>query len=432
MLKPDQNERLTRVGPGTPMGQLMRRYWMPALLSWELEAGGDPVRLRLLGENLVAFRTEGGEIGILGDHCPHRGASLFLGRNEREGLTCVYHGWRFDVDGRCVDMPNEPTESSFRNRVRHTSYRTFERNGMIWIHMGDDDQVQAEVPDLPWNLVPESHQYISRRYQACNFAQALEGGIDHTHTGFLHRTSEPMVRSYVVQPDDPKHIVNRRVHHPRFETLERDYGVAIAAHREHGTELDDWHVTHFLMPFYTVIAGNDPGDGHAWVPMDDTHTITWTMTWHPDRSLTDEERGNLDEGRWLHPGPRDLLPPSTDPEGLWRPIGQRGNDWLMDRKAAQELRFAGIPGFWLADQAVQESMGPIYDRSRERLGTSDAGIIAVRRFWLNAVDVVERGGPPPGAGNPAGYHVYGANLTIPRGSTWHEYAETDLWPAIAS
>ena len=430
MLSEADNKLITEVGPGTPMGSLLREYWMPALLSTEIEADGDPVRMRLLGEDLVAFRDTEGKVGILGAHCPHRRAELFLGRNEESGLACVYHGWKFDVTGRCVLMPNEPPESTFKERVQATAYATSERNGVIWIYMGS----RATPPRLPhfgWSLAPESHSLIDKRYQSCNWVQALEGGIDHTHTGFLHRTSQPIRRARLSDPEADREKWRRRLISPRFETLETEFGVTIAARRPRDEGLFDWHITHFLMPFYTVLTGSDPAKGHAWVPMDDHHTVTWTMTWYPDHPMHASERESLHTGLYIHAGPNDLLPPTTDAEGAWRPVGRRENDWLMDREAAKSERFMGVPGFWLQDQAVQESMGPICDRTQERLGSADAGIIRVRKYWKRAVQAKEAGLPIPSLEHPEAYHIYGADIALPKDVEWHEGAREHLWPHVA-
>lgn len=427
MLNERDNELITRVGPGTPMGSLLREYWLPAFQSQELTADGDQLRLRLLGEDLVAFRDTAGNIGVLGEHCPHRGASLFLGRNEECGLRCVYHGWKFDVTGQCVEMPNEPPEADFAERVKQKAYRTIERRGVVWVYMGSEDE-PPKLPDLGWNVVPEDHKFIDRRLQSCNFVQAIEGGIDHTHTGFLHRTSEPIVRARVADPKADDHPAKRKNLHPRFETLERDYGVAIAACREDDPEVTDWHITHFLMPFFTVLTGNNPASGHAWVPMDDYRTITWSVTWNPRRPLLEQERLNLEKGGWIHSIPAQMLPPTTDPEGNHRPIGSRENDWLLDRDLGRDKRFVGIPIFWLQDQAVQESMGPIYDRRQEHLGTADAGVIQMRRCMLKAARALQTGMKPTSLDHPQAYNVYGANIRLPAGTPWEEGAGPTVWP----
>ena len=261
---------------------------------------------------------------------------------------------------------------------------------MAWLYMGDKETLPG-LPALGWSLVPESHSIIDKRYQECNFAQALEGGIDHTHTGFLHRTSKPVRRAKEGDPAADKEKWRRRLISPRFETLESDFGVSMAAGRLRDEDKYDWHITHFLMPFYTVLNGSDPAMGHAWVPMDDEHTVTWTMTWSRSAPISDEARGRLAEGEYIHAGKAQFLPSTTAPEGAWRPVGRRENDWLLDREAARSERFMGVPWFWLQDQAVQESMGSIFYCSKERLGSSDAGIIRVRHRWLKDVRALQAG-----------------------------------------
>ena len=192
MLSAQDNELLCRIGPGTPMGHLMRQYWMPGLKSDELPApDSPPLRLRLLGENLIAFRDTSGRVGVVQNACPHRGASLFFGRNEEDGLRCVYHGWKFDVSGACIDMPSEPAESNFKAKVRATAYATQERGGMVWVYMGPRD-IPPELPQLEQNMLPVGEASIRAIQRECNWMQALEGDIDTTHLGFLHLGAIPV------------------------------------------------------------------------------------------------------------------------------------------------------------------------------------------------------------------------------------------------
>src|ERR671937_275405 len=186
MLKQEENELITRVGPGTPMGNLMREYWVPAMLSSELPAPDcDPVRVMLLGEQLIAFRDTSGKVGLIQNNCPHRGASLFFGRNEENGLRCVYHGWKFDAQGNCVDMPNEPAESDFKTKVRARAYATQERGGIVWTYMGPK-RAPPPLPDLEANMLPDGAWQVGAIQRECNWLQALEGDIDTSHLGFLH------------------------------------------------------------------------------------------------------------------------------------------------------------------------------------------------------------------------------------------------------
>lgn len=187
MLSVQENETITRVGPGTPMGELMRRYWQPTLLSWELpEPDCAPVRIRLLGEDLVAFRDTSGRVGLVGEWCAHRRTSLWLGRNEENGLRCVFHGWKYDVTGQCVDMPNELPEYDFREKVCIKAYPMQELGGVIWAYMGPKEK-QPPPPSFEWTRQPETHRHVSKALEECNWLQALEGGLDSIHTSFLHR-----------------------------------------------------------------------------------------------------------------------------------------------------------------------------------------------------------------------------------------------------
>src|ERR671935_2733057 len=250
MLKQEENELVTRVGPGTPMGSLMRQYWVPAMLSSELPTpDGDPVRVLLLGEKLIAFRDTNGKVGLLENNCPHRGASLFFGRNEACGLRCVYHGWKYDVTGQCVEMPNEPPESNFKDKIHHLAYPCVERTGVIWTYMGPL-KTPPKLPDLEWNLVPTSQRYISKRYEECNWAQALEGGIDSSHSGFLH--SHLFDDGDGETPEFRRGMdIKKKDKHPRFEVVDTDYGVLVGARRDADDERYYWRVNQVLVAVHT-------------------------------------------------------------------------------------------------------------------------------------------------------------------------------------
>ena len=187
MLKAEQNELLTRTGPGSVMGDLIRRYWIPALLTEELpEPDCAPVRVKLLSERLIAFRDSGGKLGLIDEFCAHRGVSLWFGRNEECGLRCAYHGWKYDVSGHCVDIPSEPEESGFRRKIKLQSYPLAERGGVLWAYMGPPES-QPALPEYEFATVPREQTFISKRLQECNYLQAMEGGIDSSHVSFLHR-----------------------------------------------------------------------------------------------------------------------------------------------------------------------------------------------------------------------------------------------------
>jgi phthalate 4,5-dioxygenase oxygenase subunit len=428
MLSREDNEILARVGPGSMMGEVFRQYWLPLLLSSELpEPDGPPLRVRCLGEDLVAFRDTQGQVGLLAANCPHRGASLFFGRNEECGLRCVYHGWKFDVSGTCVDMPNEPPESNFKDKVRQRAYRCRERNGLIWAYMGPLES-PPDLPALEWNLVPESQRYISKRYESCNWAQALEGGIDSSHSGFLHSRLNP-------DEYEGEHrrglLVKTADKHPRFEVVDTEYGELIAARRTADEANYYWRITQFLMPAYTMLPpyGALPMSGHFWLPIDDHTTMAWTVTWHPTRDLTEQELHDMKTGWGLHVG-LDKIRGTPDPERPgreWQPIATEENDYLIDWEAQKTQVFSGLPWISIQDQALQESMGPIYDRTNEHLGVADTGIIQVRRRWLEAAKSLRsRGITPPGVLNPESYRVRAAAVILPKEAVWVEAAAENL------
>lgn len=409
MLSREENELLTRIGPGTPGGKLMRRYWIPALMSNELpKPDCVPVRIKLLGEQLLAFRDTNGNVGLVDEFCPHRKVSMYFGRNEECGIRCVYHGWKFDIHGNCVDMPSEPPESSFKDKVSITSYPCRERGGVVWTYMGPSEQM-PEMPELEWALVPDSHRHMSRRIQECNFFQALEGGLDSSHISFLHRGGGG--QGFNGTQTYAHSNVNTYLTHdtaPKFEVEKTDYGMMVGAKRNADPGKLYWRITQFLMPFYTMIPPFEtaPRGGHAWVPMDDEHVYTWNINWNPLRPLTEEELDILKQGRGIH---MPLIP------GTLRPVQNKDNDYLIDRELqASGKSYTGIMGIGAQDSAVQETQGAIADRGVERLGTSDAAIIAARRIMLNAIKGLHEGKTPP-ALNAQSHHVRSASVVLPEG-----------------
>src|SRR6266511_1093229 len=272
MLSKEDNELLTRVGPGTPMGQLMREYWIPALLSSEL-AGADcsPLRVRLLGEDLIAFRDTSGRVVMLRGNCPHRGASLFFGRNEDNGLRCVYHGWKFDVAGRCMEMPNEPPESNFKDKIRAVAYPCEERGGLVWTYMGAR-ATPPPLPDLEPNMLPEEKTVVTMALRECNWLQGLEGDIDTSHLQFLHYGSVPTAA--VEAGTFSQYGLDERA--PRFSVTDTEYGTMYGARRPAEADTYYWRIASFLFPFFTMIPTGLLGHqivARAWVPLDDDHLM---------------------------------------------------------------------------------------------------------------------------------------------------------------
>ena len=421
MLSAEDNELLTRTGPGTAMGALLRHYWIPVLQSAELPPGGRVKRVALLGERLIAHRTPEGRPGLVAEVCPHRGASLYFGRNEDGGMRCVYHGWKFGLDGQCVDMPSEPPESSFAAKVCHIAYPCQERGGVIWAWMGGAPA--PALPELEWTTLPRSHVFASKRVQDCNWFQALEGGIDSSHISFLHAPIDHTDSEIAEDMDRASFGVGAAVQTgdraPRFDVVETDYGALIGARRMHPDGRWLWRVTQFLLPFYTMPpVGLDEKvvQSHIWVPMDDTHVVNWMVTWHVERPLTREEIALHIEGKGAHVC--DYAPETSEPYGDVRTAANRDNDYFMDWAAHRTKMFCGIPGFGVQDQAIQESQGPIVDRAQERLGTSDTAIIHVRKRLMSAARALrERGEPAPG-GDPRSFCVRSASVVLSPGDDW--------------
>jgi phthalate 4,5-dioxygenase len=426
MLSKEDNELLTRVGPRTPTGELLRRYWQPALLASELpEPDGAPLRVRLLGEDLVGFRDTSGRPGLLGAHCPHRGASLFFGRNEECGLRCVYHGWKFDVTGQCVDMPSEPPESNFKDKIHHTAYPCVERGGVIWAYLGPS-RPAPPLPALEWIALPPEQRLQAKRIQYCNWVQALEGDIDQSHVSFVHRQLGGNGGARNPRVDR----IRTADTHPRFAALDTEYGVLIGAQRDAADGSDYWRLTQFLLPYWSMTGpyGENPTrQTRAWVPMDDENVMVYSVTFHPLRPLTDDEIARMRAGSGAgYVGEANFLPPTSEPGGAWRPKASRANDYFQDRERQKTALFSGIPEFWAQDAAMQEGMGPIYDRRNEHLGTSDLGIISVRRRILAEARALAAGGAePPGVRDPEVYQVRGAAALLPHAADWLA-ATTDL------
>jgi phenylpropionate dioxygenase-like ring-hydroxylating dioxygenase large terminal subunit len=408
MLSKEDNAAITAVGPGTLMGTFMRQYWIPVAASSELlQPDGDPLRVRLLGEDLIAFRDSTGQVGLVHNNCPHRGASLFFGRNEESGLRCVYHGWKFATDGTCVDMPNEPAESDFRQKVKAAAYPTRERNGIVWCYMGLGDSL-PQLPDLEANCLPDGEWSVSVIQRECNWLQGLEGEIDTSHLGFLHggqrrlEDQKPGTFAYYTYKDRA----------PRYSVVDTDCGVMYGAYREAEPDTYYWRIAQFLFPMYAFppsgVLGT-PSLARAWVPMDDTHTLMFSMT-----------RRGVSGNAFGIGSP--FLPSTTDWYGRFRLAINASNDYAIDRdKQRSNQIYCGIPGGIIQDQAITGSMGPLYDRSQERLATSDVMIIRVRRALLAAARAfADTGRTPPGANEPTLYRVRAGGIILPKSANWVE------------
>jgi phthalate 4,5-dioxygenase len=391
MLSKEDNDLLCRTGAGTPMGELFRRFWLPALLPSELpSADCDPIRFHILGEDLVAFRNTNGTPGFLANNCPHRGASLFFGRSEEAGLRCVYHGWKFDVHGNCVDMPNEPAESDFKHKVKATAYPAREYAGLIWIYMGPPNK-QPPLPSYQWCARPERDQTTATKWlQESNYAQALEGNIDSSHVGFLHKTFSHPTFQAGGRLENTQQVT---------ATRETDFGFVYGARRDAPNGEYYWRVTTYAMPTFTQIASQSRGGNGIFVIPRDDQSHWWFMVRPP--ALPDEPQrrdpalaGILDGSAIADPATLGLIP------GTWRRVRNKDNDYMIDREMQRTFNYSGLPGNRVQDMAVTESMGTIFDRSGEHLGAADTAIIVMRRQLMRMARELEQGIEPTILGNP--------------------------------
>jgi phthalate 4,5-dioxygenase len=403
MLRKEQNELITQTGPNAPMGDLFRRYWIPALLAEELATNDcPPVRVKLLSERMVAFRDSEGRLGLIDEFCPHRGASLWFGRNEKCGLRCPYHGWKFDVTGQCIEVPSEPAESGFKERIKLTSYPLVERGGVLWTYMGPSEY-QPPLPEWEFATVPPKHTFISKRFQECNYLQAMEGGIDSSHVSFLHSgnlESDPLFKG---AKGNKYNLADMQ---PYFEVVESPGGLYIGARRNAEDGNYYWRITQWVMPSFTMVPprGNYSVHGHFWIPIDDENCWAWSYDYHPTRELTEAERTAMKQGKGVHVA---HIP------GTYRPLANKDNDYLMDREAQRRgATYSGIEGIAMQDASLQESMGPIVDRTKENLVSTDNGVIMARHRLMKAAKDLAKGISPPGV-DPAHQKVRSASVILP-------------------
>lgn len=413
MLTAAENKTLTETGFETPMGEVFRCYWTPALLSRELPTpNSGPVRLKLLGEDFIAFRDSNGEIGIVDARCPHRNANLFFGRNENCGLRCVYHGWKFDVHGNCVDIPNASTEVASRLKpnagIRALQVR--EWGDVIWAFLGDGEA--PELPQFEFAKVPSSHRFVSKKFQQCNWAQACEGGLDTAHFSFLHagiNGGEKVGLHHVGKSkeeieghNEPARLARFRWMiedgEPRFTVLEHAAGMLLCAARTADNDDVYYRMTQFLMPNHSLAPGNFPEDnnlGNTWVPIDDTSCWIFCYCWNPDRPLTEGECRQLASGSGIF----------AEVDDHYIPIRQRENDYLVDRDAQRTESYTGIRGISEQDAAIADSQGPIADRTKEMLVQTDLGVVRFRQTMFDATASVASGAEPLGVDRPDAYFV---------------------------
>jgi phenylpropionate dioxygenase-like ring-hydroxylating dioxygenase large terminal subunit len=415
MLSAAMNERLTRVGPGTPGGELMRRYWIPIAPYAQLLE--NPVRkVRILGEDLVLYRDKSGTLGLVGDRCLHRRVDLQYGIPDECGLRCPYHGWKFDFTGQCIEVPSEPEESGFAKKIKLKSYPLVERGGLLWTYMGPE-QHKPPLPEWEFAMVPSGQRFVSKRLQESNWLQAMEGGIDSSHVSFLHRgniNSDPLFKG---AKGNQYNLSDAR---PVFEVVESPGGLYIGARRNAEEGNYYWRITQWVIPSFTMIPprGGHSVHGHFWIPIDDENCWAWSYDFHPTRELTGAEREAMRQGKGIH---------VLNMPGTFRPVANKDNDYLIDRAA--QLRgdtYSGVEGIAMQDASLQESMGPVVDRSKENLVSTDNGIIMARHRLIQAAKALaERGERPPGV-DLAHQRVRSAALILPPDQVFKDAAREAL------
>jgi phthalate 4,5-dioxygenase oxygenase subunit len=409
----EMSQTLTRTGPGTPMGNLMRRYWVPILMSSEIgEPDGPQVRVQILGEKLLAFRDSEGQPGLIDEFCSHRGVSLYFGRNEENGIRCAYHGLKFHRSGECVDVPSAPQACK---HMGIKAYPCIERAGIVWAYMGPKDK-QPAPPDVEWCNLPASHVFVSKRLQESNYLQAMEGGIDTSHVSYVH--------SFEVD-DDPMHAGTKANEYIKadgnvvFEIEKTDYGMTLFGRRKGEPDSYYWRITQWLFPWFTLIPPFGPHSlaGHVWVPIDDHNCWAWSINFHPDKPLSDEERASMEAGKGIH---------CEYEPGSYRTKANKDNDYLIDRQAQKERRsYSGVFGFAVQDSSLQESMGPIQDHAREKLLPTDRAIVMARRMLYEAATALQPETEPP-AINADQQRARAAGVLLPRDQKPQEWAKVHL------
>lgn len=406
-------ETLVRTGPGTVMGSLLRRYWAPALLSIEIaEPDCPPVRVHILGEKLLAFRDSQGRPALIDEFCSHRGASLYLGRNEENGIRCSFHGLKFDYAGQCVEVPSAP------HMCKHmglTAYPCVERAGIVWAYMGPSEKRPAP-PSVEWCTLPQTHVFPSKRLQECNYLQAMEGGIDTSHVSYVHR--------YEVDVD-PMHQDSKGLAYIKadgnvvFQIEKKPFGLTLYGRRNGEPDTYYWRVTQWLFPWFTLVPpfGEHALAGHVWVPIDDYNCWVWTINFRPDRPLGEDELQNMQAGRGLH---------CEYEPGTFRTKANKDNDYLIDRGAQKEKRsFSGVFGFAVQDSSLQESMGPIQSFDREKLLPTDRAIVMARRMLYDAAVALQSDVEPP-AINADQQRARAAGVLLPVCQKPQEWAASHL------
>jgi phthalate 4,5-dioxygenase len=415
----EENNALTRVAPGTLMGNLFRQYWIPVVPVEHLaEPGGQPLRLKLLGEDLVLFRQRSGQLGLIGAYCSHRLGPLFFGRVEDDGLRCPYHGWKYGRLGECLDMPNVPREQQFMDEIHHPAYPCAEQGGIIWTYMGSARELPP-LPDFEYLRVADEDRNYRLFYQQCNYLQVMEGGIDPTHVMWLHSPYDLADDELAEQQPAQQKVANRSGARTPMDVEIADTagGFTYGAKRPAGDGKSLWRVNQFIMPFYTMPPGGDQKQARAYIPIDDESCVKWQIKWYPTRDIKRSTQESL-----RAPFDEEAYDPPTNstPFGHIRMKAKKSNDYLINWEIHKTRRF-GIAGVNLQDVCVTENEGPgpILDRTKEHLCAGDLSTIKARLMLLDAAKALrEHGTVPPGAKDPSIYRVRGTSVVVPDDVNW--------------
>lgn len=426
MLTAEENRLISQTGPGTPMGELFRRFWIPVMLSEEIPARDcPPARLRILGEDLISFRDSDGRVGILDAYCPHRGAPLFFGRNEDSGLRCVYHGWKFDVEGACVDIPNSSEGEGYKDKVQITRYPAVDKGGMIWAYMGPPER-QPPLPAFDFMGLPANHFAAWKIVSDCNYLQSLEGAIDASHGSFLHSNldnSSPRAR-VLGMPQ----MRNRAVPYYGF-VEETEYGVIGATVRPTDDGDNQVGISQLILPsFVPGTGGGNLSYIRARIPIDDETSAVFRVWWDTKEPLSSEYLQEMRSGEFFVP---EMMP------GTYRPKASRSNDYGIDRHMQKNYNFTGIKEFNMQDVAViEDQRGAIMDRTREHLLRSDLMIISMRKALIKAARDLASGQEPALPHKSELFNVKTAQFRLPKDASVEEATRERIGlltaPAIAA
>ena len=419
MLSREENDMLTQTGPETPMGELFRRFWIPTCLESEIpSADCPPVRVKLLGENLIAFRDSDGTPGLVDANCPHRGAPLFFGRNEECGIRCVYHGWKFDVSGACVDLPNSPEGETYKDKVEVKAYPCFDAAGMVWAYMGPKDRTPPR-PGFDWMSLPQEQTYVRKYHLRCNFFQALEGDYDPSHAAFLHMTADLGTPGAIqdAAPTLGSRLGNRtflRMKYLAFD--ETDFGMMhiSATPDADGTQMVSASTFYFPCFSSAGIAGAGVYSSNMRIPIDDDSCYMYRFRWSYE-PFTEKQKEVDRYGNFTYP---EQIP------GTFMAVENKDNDYLVDRILQKNYSYTGIKSFPIQDLAlVEDQWGSRADRSLEHLVTSDEPLMRVRRRLLKAAMELQEGQEPAGPHKPEGFRAHTARVAMPADAPVEEAME---------